>query len=203
MYADLSPMALNSSARWDWIENKIFENYLVQIPDCAEKWQIIAQHIPGKSPEDVKTHYEALVYDVWQIDTGKVQPPIYPDDETVFLGPSWLSDSAQISVPERKKGTPWTKDEHRLFLIGLQRYGKGDWRSISRNVIVTKTPTQVASHAQKYFLRQSENGRKQKKRSSIHDITMSSSMDILTMPARPNLPVPGQTKFQYFPSQRY
>lgn len=59
---------------------------------------------------------------------------------------------------------------NRLFLIGLEKYGKGDWRSISRNVVVTRTPTQVASHAQKYYLRQNS-GKKERKRSSIHDIT--------------------------------
>lgn len=59
---------------------------------------------------------------------------------------------------------------NRLFLIGLHKFGKGDWRSISRNVVVTRTPTQVASHAQKYFLRQSA-VKKERKRSSIHDIT--------------------------------
>ncbi|KAL5818941.1 hypothetical protein ACOSQ4_022783 [Xanthoceras sorbifolium] len=40
-----------------------------------------------------------------------------------------------------------------LFMMGLEKYGKGDWRSISRNCIVDKNPTQVASHAQKYFIR--------------------------------------------------
>ncbi|PKI33771.1 hypothetical protein CRG98_045837 [Punica granatum] len=62
----------------------------------------------------------------------------------------------------------------RLFLVGLKKYGKGDWRSISRNVVVTRTPTQVASHAQKYFLRQTS-GKKERKRSSIHDITTADS----------------------------
>ncbi|KAH0745525.1 hypothetical protein KY285_007182 [Solanum tuberosum] len=57
-----------------------------------------------------------------------------------------------------------------LFLIGLDKYGKGDWRSISRNVVVTRTPTQVASQAQKYYLRQ-QSMKKERKRSSIHDIT--------------------------------
>lgn len=59
---------------------------------------------------------------------------------------------------------------NRLFLIGLQKYGKGDWRSISRNAVVSRTPTQVASHAQKYYLRMNS-VKKEKKRSSIHDIT--------------------------------
>lgn len=36
--------------------------------------------------------------------------------------------------------------------------------------MTTRTPTQVASHAQKYFIRQISGG-KDKRRSSIHDIT--------------------------------
>lgn len=59
---------------------------------------------------------------------------------------------------------------HRLFLLGLKKYGKGDWRNISRNYVITRTPTQVASHAQKYFIRQHSGG-KDKRRASIHDIT--------------------------------
>lgn len=54
--------------------------------------------------------------------------------------------------------------------MGLKKYGKGDWRNISRNFVTTRTPTQVASHAQKYFIRQLSVG-KDKRRSSIHDIT--------------------------------
>lgn len=50
------------------------------------------------------------------------------------------------------------------------KYGKGDWRNISRNFVNSKTPTQVASHAQKYFMRQLSGG-KDKRRPSIHDIT--------------------------------
>lgn len=71
---------------------------------------------------------------------------------------------------ERKKGVPWTQEEHRCFLIGLQKLGKGDWRGISRNFVTTRTPTQVASHAQKYFLRRS-NLNKRRRRSSLFDIT--------------------------------
>lgn len=59
---------------------------------------------------------------------------------------------------------------YRRFLLGLIKYGKGDWRNISRNYVISKTPTQVASHAQKYFIRQLSGG-KDKRRPSIHDIT--------------------------------
>jgi len=64
----------------------------------------------------------------------------------------------------------------RLFLLGLKKYGKGDWRNISRNFVQTRTPTQVASHAQKYFIRLNSGG-KDKRRSSIHDITMVNLTD--------------------------
>lgn len=56
-----------------------------------------------------------------------------------------------------------------MFLIGLQKLGKGDWRGIARNYVTTRTPTQVASHAQKYFIRQS-NSTRRKRRSSLFDM---------------------------------
>lgn len=71
---------------------------------------------------------------------------------------------------DKRKGIPWTEEEHRLFLLGLEKFGKGDWRSISRNFVITRTPTQVASHAQKFFIR-CNSMHKDKRRSSIHDIT--------------------------------
>ena len=49
----------------------------------------------------------------------------------------------KTSEQERRKGIPWTEDEHRLFLLGLAKFGKGDWRSISRSFVMSRTPTQV------------------------------------------------------------
>ncbi|KAI3717781.1 hypothetical protein L1987_69608 [Smallanthus sonchifolius] len=80
---------------------------------------------------------------------------------------------------ERKRGIPWSEDEHKLFLLGLQKVGKGDWRGISRNFVKTRTPTQVASHAQKYFLRRSNLNRR-RRRSSLFDITTDSVAAIPT-----------------------
>ncbi|XP_010941064.1 transcription factor MYBS3 [Elaeis guineensis] len=77
---------------------------------------------------------------------------------------------------ERKKGVPWTEHEHKMFLLGLQKLGKGDWRGISRNFVVTRTPTQVASHAQKYFIRQT-NASRRKRRSSLFDMVPDEPAD--------------------------
>ncbi|XP_030529999.1 transcription factor MYBS3-like isoform X2 [Rhodamnia argentea] len=80
-----------------------------------------------------------------------------------------LSDGLAAGSQEKRKGVPWTEEEHRTFLIGLEKLGKGDWRGISRNYVTTRTPTQVASHAQKYFLRQASLNKK-KRRSSLFDM---------------------------------
>ncbi|KAH0711619.1 hypothetical protein KY289_007578 [Solanum tuberosum] len=67
---------------------------------------------------------------------------------------------------------------HRLFLLGLDKYGKGDWRSISRNVVVTRTPTQQSM-------------KKERKRSSIHDI--STAVDTKMVPPQNSLQNQGGT----------
>lgn len=80
------------------------------------------------------------------------------------------------SSRERKKGVPWTEEEHRMFLLGLQKLGKGDWRGIAKNFVISRTPTQVASHAQKYFIRQSNMSRR-KRRSSLFDMVADDPLD--------------------------
>ncbi|KAI3785619.1 hypothetical protein L1987_44743 [Smallanthus sonchifolius] len=89
---------------------------------------------------------------------------------------------------ERRKGIPWTEEEHRLFLLGLDKFGKGDWRSISRNYVISRTPTQVASHAQKYFIRLNSMNR-DRRRTSIHDITSVNNGDVSSH----QIPITGQS----------
>jgi SHAQKYF class myb-like DNA-binding protein len=55
--------------------------------------------------------------------------------------------STAKSEQERRKGIPWTEEEHKLFLLGLAKFGKGDWRSISRSYVTTRTPTQACRGA--------------------------------------------------------
>ena len=53
-----------------------------------------------------------------------------------------------------------------FFLIGLRKYGKGHWTDISRNVVRTKSPIQVASHVKKISF--ASVSLKKRKRKSIH-----------------------------------
>jgi SHAQKYF class myb-like DNA-binding protein len=66
---------------------------------------------------------------------------------------------------------PWTVDEHNAFLDGLASFGKGRWKDISKHHVPSRTPTQVASHAQKYEKRVRESS-KPLKRKSIFDIRL-------------------------------
>ncbi|XP_043703071.1 probable transcription factor At5g61620 [Telopea speciosissima] len=83
----------------------------------------------------------------------------------------------EMLIPLIPSGMPWTEEEHRTFLAGLDKLGKGDWRGISKNFVTTRTPTQVASHAQKYFLRQALSNKK-KRRSSLFDVAIKNQAGI-------------------------
>ncbi|KAJ1378554.1 SANT/Myb domain [Sesbania bispinosa] len=177
----------NRSTKWTPQENKLFENALaVHDKDTPDRWHKVAEMIPGKTVGDVIRQYKELEVDVSNIEAGLIPVPGYTTPTSPFTldwvntpGPGYYdgfkgsgkrSSSVKPPEQERKKGVPWTEEEHKLFLLGLKKYGKGDWRNISRNFVITRTPTQVASHAQKYFIRQLSGG-KDKRRASIHDIT--------------------------------
>lgn len=186
-----------NGSSWSWEQDKAFENALATHPeDATDRWEKIAADVPGKTLEEVKQHYELLIDDVNRIESGCVPLPSYTSSleggstshaseggaakkggQCHFGGEGNHGGKASRSEQERRKGIAWTEDEHRLFLLGLDKYGKGDWRSISRNFVVTRTPTQVASHAQKYFIRLNSMN-KDRRRSSIHDITSVNGGDV-------------------------
>lgn len=162
------------SESWSWEQNKAFETALAtHWEQSSHRWEKIAADV-GKAVEDVVNHYQLLEEDIVAIDGDQVPLPSYWEDDAVDGGSHGGKKGGDGKAPraeqERRKGIAWSEEEHRLFLLGLKKFGKGDWRSISRNFVVTRTPTQVASHAQKYFIRL-QSGTKDKRRSSIHDIT--------------------------------
>lgn len=83
--------------------------------------------------------------------------------------------------------------------MGLEKFGKGDWKSIARSYVVTKTPTQVASHAQKHFKRLNNPGMREKQRPSLSEVrNMIERSTLSTIPNLPIIPNPSP-----FPSVNY
>lgn len=140
-----SMIVSNSAAKWSRLENKLFEESLVRFPDeIPDRWEKIAGMIPGKSPEEVIAHYENLLSEIDDIESGRVEIPDYVDDEYFFSASSSSeseSESEEVNEPntaapiynycstiksnstagaERKrKGIPWTIEEHRYMYINL------------------------------------------------------------------------------------
>lgn len=68
------------------------------------------------------------------------------DQELIRLAPN--QDQAR-SLPTKRAGTPWTLEEHELFLEALECYPSGPWKTIAAH-IGTRTTRQTMTHAQKY-----------------------------------------------------
>ncbi|KAK8686658.1 hypothetical protein V6N13_125681 [Hibiscus sabdariffa] len=151
-------------------ELKLHYEILVEDVTAIESGQVPLPCYKGEEPSSsAKDHFHGLSNDAnpdrrSNSGCGKAFPGLTIDSSGHGGKGSPKSDQ------ERRKGIPWTEEEHRLFLLGLDKFGKGDWRSISRNFVISRTPTQVASHAQKYFIRLNSMNR-DRRRSSIHDIT--------------------------------
>lgn len=111
------------------------------------QWENIASCVPNKTMEEVKQHYQVLVDDVSAIEAGHVSFPNYANEETSSSNKDSSSSKATTtssdkrsscnfgsgfsglghdskgglsrssSEQERRKGIPWTEEEHRYFLI--------------------------------------------------------------------------------------
>ncbi|KAK7277323.1 hypothetical protein RIF29_18474 [Crotalaria pallida] len=173
--------------------DKAFKQAFVMFPpNHPNCWDIIATLIPSLWPPLYMQHrFENLRYDQFIAELSdsypippSMQPQPQPQPPLVPTMSSTSEEEQQQRPPNSsssssKKRTHWTEDEHRSFLRGLVQYGRGDWISISNNLLPSKTPCQIASHAQKYFLRQ---GATKKRRKSIHDITTQESYKAVVPP---------------------
>ncbi|GFP85883.1 protein radialis-like 6 [Phtheirospermum japonicum] len=64
---------------WTAQENKLFEKALARFDrDTPDRWHNVARAVGGgKSVEEVKRHYEILIEDLGQIESGHVPIPNY------------------------------------------------------------------------------------------------------------------------------
>ncbi|CAH8362030.1 unnamed protein product [Eruca vesicaria subsp. sativa] len=183
---------------WSRDDDIAFESALaIYIDETDNRWEKIAGVVSGKTLEQVIERYKSLLHDVMKIESGDIPLPDYdvPEDTNVRrknIGKGSndrkcenKQEGEPTSKPKRRKVIPWTPLEHSQFLLGLEKYGKGDWRSISRHVVLTRTPSQVASHAQKYYERlKSKNKNSSRQRQSIQDFNVAESTNISAMKAR-------------------
>lgn len=76
----------------------------------------------------------------------------------------------------------WVLTPHRAMVLTRQCCApQGQWREISKHFVPTRTSTQVASHAQKHFIRQSDG--KRKRRSSLFDLQVPEAVRTRLLPA--------------------
>lgn len=121
------------SSTWSREQDIMFENALATYSeDLSDRWEKIAADVPGKSLEEVRDHYELLVDDVNQIESGCVPLPRYNPTSSGsivqarnegtgkkggsvghFNSDSYHNGKASKSDQERRKGIAWTEEEHR------------------------------------------------------------------------------------------
>lgn len=86
-------------------------------------------------------------------------------------------------MPSTRNATiRWTREEHLSFLKGLERLGTGQWSSISKYYVPTRTPAQVASHHQKFAIR-SNMPTAWRQKPSILDVTTEPVQKLMTSAA--------------------
>ncbi|XP_027163134.1 protein RADIALIS-like 1 [Coffea eugenioides] len=76
--SSISSRSTSSSGSWTVTQNKAFEKALaVYDKDTPDRWSKVARAVGGKTPDEVKRHYEILVEDIKQIEGGHVPYPNY------------------------------------------------------------------------------------------------------------------------------
>lgn len=68
----------STATNWTYQQNKLFEKALaIYDKDTPDRWHNVAFMVGGKSPEEVKRHYEILLEDLNCIEAGQVPFPDY------------------------------------------------------------------------------------------------------------------------------
>ncbi|KAJ3686803.1 hypothetical protein LUZ61_015967 [Rhynchospora tenuis] len=66
-------LSRSSGSTWTAKQNKLFERALaVYDKDTPDRWQNVARLVGGKTADEVKRHYEQLLDDLKQIESGQM-----------------------------------------------------------------------------------------------------------------------------------
>lgn len=120
---------------WSREENKQFEHALaIYDKDTPDRWLRVAAMLPGRSVYDVIKQYRELEEDVSEIEAGRIPIPGYVTssfslemvDNHCYDACRKKPATVRSSDQEKKKGVPWTEEEHRslasssfLFLFNV------------------------------------------------------------------------------------
>ncbi|XP_074359833.1 transcription factor SRM1-like [Apium graveolens] len=170
-----------TSDGWTFKDNKLYEDIMEEFEDYGSValFQRVAQVMPWKTMASIKLHHQVLMEELdWiKSSNGEFEDIIMEDNgdfEDIIIEDSMVEEKAneqaeQYTTRPRKPARIWTLEEHRWFMQGLEICGKGDWRNIAKYLVPSRTPYQVASHAQK-FLKRVEKEDTEKCRTTINDI---------------------------------
>jgi len=74
----MASSSISATGSWSAKDNKAFERALaVYDKDTPDRWNNVALAVGGKTPDEVKRHYELLLRDISQIESGQVPFPNY------------------------------------------------------------------------------------------------------------------------------
>lgn len=107
-------------SNWTWDENKKFEMAIVEFSEnTPNRWETIANSIPGKSAKQVEEHYNKLMDDVIDIESGLYKKISVSETTSNAnqLTEVESSSSSGVRVKKNRKTSEsvkyWTEDEHR------------------------------------------------------------------------------------------
>lgn len=96
------------------------------------------------------------------------------------MSSSSSSISSNSSTPIEGQGR-WTKEEHAIFMKGLEHRPKISWKDIAA-MVGTRTPRQTRTHAQKYYQKLARYQKRQEKKRNQQLEQMNQRLGIDTSP---------------------
>ncbi|KAK1355700.1 hypothetical protein POM88_048956 [Heracleum sosnowskyi] len=123
-----------TSDGWTFKDNKLYEEIM---EECEDDGSVAF----FRRVASIKLHHQILLEDLNWIKSSNsefednimediIMEDMNGDFEDFGIEDTIADDQEQVEEQTsrpKKKGIPWTKEEHRSFVLGLEICGKGDW----------------------------------------------------------------------------